>query len=162
VREAIENLARQRRIYEIPDRKLRMRTIAADFASQPDNTLVVSPDNASRIEINRLIHEALRARGKIAQHEYVQTVLTPRQDLTGADGQWASSYQAGDVIRYSRASRVVGVAAGEYVRVVRMDSNHNLVTVRCEKGQELTYDPRRLQGVCVYREGMRNLSAVTA
>jgi ATP-dependent exoDNAse (exonuclease V) alpha subunit len=135
-----------------------MLAIATDFASQPDNTLVVSPDNASRIEINRLIHEALRTRGKIAQYEYVQTVLTPRQDLTGPDRQWASTYQAGDVIRYSRASRVVGVAAGEYVRVVRADRDRNLLTVRSEKGQELSYDPRRLQGVCVYREGMRNLS----
>jgi ATP-dependent exoDNAse (exonuclease V) alpha subunit len=159
VREAIENLSRQGRVHEITDRAERMLAIAADFTDQPDNTLVVSPDNASRIEINPLIHEALRTRGKIAQYEYVQTVLMSRQDLTGADRQWASSYQAGDVIRYSRASRVVGVAAGEYVRVVRADRDLNRLTVRSENGQELSYDPRRLQGVCVYREGMRSLSA---
>jgi hypothetical protein len=92
--------------------------IAADFADQPAHTLVVSPDNASRIEINRLIHEGLHTRGKIGQNEYVQTVLTPRQDLTGADRQWASRYEVGDVIRYSKGSRAVDLAAGGYVRVI--------------------------------------------
>jgi hypothetical protein len=50
VREGIENLARQGRVHEIADPKKRMSAIAADYAAQPGNTLVVSPDNASRIE----------------------------------------------------------------------------------------------------------------
>ena len=51
VREAIKNLARQGRVNEITDPKKRMQAIAADYADKPDSTLVVSPDNASRIEI---------------------------------------------------------------------------------------------------------------
>src|SRR5213593_5127453 len=94
---------------------------------------------------------------KISQAEYRQTILTPRQELTGADRQWASRYEAGDVICYSKGSRAVGVAAGEYVRVVSVDRDRNLLTVRRDSGQELAYDPRRLQGVAIYREGERQL-----
>ena len=75
---------------EITDPEKRMQAIAADYADEPDSTLVVSPDNASRIEINRLIHETLQAEGKISREEYSQTILTTRQELTGADRQWAS------------------------------------------------------------------------
>jgi hypothetical protein len=79
--------------------------------------------------------------------------------LTGADRQWASRYEAGDVIRYSKGSRAVGVGAGEYVRVVSVDRDRNLLTVRRDNGQELAYDPRRLQGVAIYRDGERHFSA---
>src|SRR5438093_7846000 len=91
--------------------------------------------------------------------EYRQTLLTPRQELTGADRQWASRYEAGDVIRYSKGSRAVGVGAGEYVRVVSVDRDRNLLTVRRDNGQELAYDPRRLQGVAIFRVGERQLYA---
>jgi hypothetical protein len=69
VREAIENLAYQGRVNEITDPEKRMQAIAADFADKSESTLVVSPDNASRIEINRLIHETLQAQGKISREE---------------------------------------------------------------------------------------------
>jgi conjugative relaxase-like TrwC/TraI family protein len=159
VRNAIENLARQGRVHEISDPEKRMRAIAANYAAHKDNTLVVSPDNASRIEINRLVHEALRAAGKIAQNEYGQTVLMPRQELTGADRQWASRYEIGDVIRYSKGSRAVGVAVGEYVRVIGINGDRNLLMVRRQNGQEVSYDPRRLQGVGIYQECSRQFSA---
>jgi hypothetical protein len=70
-------------------------------ADSPENTLVVSPDNASRMEINRIIHRDLQAKGVISEEEHRQTVLTPRQDLTGADRQWAAQYAPGEVIRYT-------------------------------------------------------------
>ena len=159
VREAIKNLARQGRVKEITDPEKRMQAIAADYADGPDRTLVVSPDNASRIEINRLIHETLQAEGKISREEYSQTILTTRQELTGADRQWASCYEVGDVIRYSKGSRALDLAAGAYVRVISIDGEKNLLTVRRENGQEVTYDPRRLQGVGIYREAQRQLSS---
>jgi hypothetical protein len=83
----------------------------------PDNTLVISPDNASRVAINRLIHDELQARGVVSEEEHQQTVLTPRQDLTGADRQWAAQYAPGDVIRYTKGSRAIGVESGEYAHV---------------------------------------------
>ena len=82
-------------------------------------------------------------------------VLYARQDLTGADRQHAQNYEQGDVIRYSKGSKPLGIEAGEYARVVRTDRRENTVTVKRKSGEELSYDPRRLQGVTVYREAER-------
>jgi conjugative relaxase-like TrwC/TraI family protein len=150
--EAITNLDHQGRVHELSNPQERMRAIAQDYTRSPVNTLVVSPDNASRMEINRLIHTERQRMGAISGSEQRQTILTPRQDLTGADRQWAARYGVGDVIRYSKGSRAVGVASGEYARVTAVDRDKNLVTVERSDGGGITYDPRRLQGVGVCAE----------
>ena len=58
-------------------------------------------------------------------------------------------------MRYTKGSRTHGLAAGEYARVAHVDAEHNLVTVRRKYGARVTYDPRRLQGVTLYREADR-------
>jgi len=52
VREAIDNLRQQGRVHGITDREERLEAIAKAYAERPDKTLVVSPDNRSRQEIN--------------------------------------------------------------------------------------------------------------
>jgi conjugative relaxase-like TrwC/TraI family protein len=159
VREAIDNLAQQGRVHEFANPQERMKAIAERYADNPENTLVVSPDNASRMEINRIIHHDLQVKGIVSGEEHKQTVLTPRQDLTGADRQWAAQYVPGDVIRYTKGSRAIGVEAGEYAHVTGVDGDQNLLSVRRGDGEQITYDPRRLQGVNVYRETEREFSA---
>jgi ATP-dependent exoDNAse (exonuclease V) alpha subunit len=61
-------------------------------------------------------------------------------------------------VRYTRGSQAVGVKSGEYVHVTGVDREHNLLTVEQDSGQRLTYDPRRLHGVSVYREAERDFS----
>ena len=100
-----------------------------------------------------------KRRGVVSGEEHRQTVLTPRQDLTGADRQWAAQYAPGDVIRYTKGSRAIGVEAGEYAHVTGVDADQNLLTVQRSDGEQITYDPRRLQGVNVYREAEREFSA---
>ena len=63
VKEAIANLDSQGRVHEIVDRSERIREIAREYVRQPENTLVVSPDNESRREINQHIHRAMQERG---------------------------------------------------------------------------------------------------
>jgi ATP-dependent exoDNAse (exonuclease V) alpha subunit len=52
----------------------------------------------------------------------------------------------------------LGLEAGEYAKVVRTNEKENTVTVERKSGQELSYDPRRLQGVTVYREAERTFA----
>jgi ATP-dependent exoDNAse (exonuclease V) alpha subunit len=120
--------------------------------------MVISPDNQSRCELNLLIHHEMQEQGHVTSEERTFRVLEARQELTGADRAWAEQYQAGDVVRYSRGGRVLGIEAGAYAKVVATDGKQNLLTVERENGQELTYDPRRLQGVSVYREGERQFA----
>jgi ATP-dependent exoDNAse (exonuclease V) alpha subunit len=158
VREAIQNLDRQGRIHQIHDHDKRIATIARDYAKSPENTLVISPDNRSRAEINGRIHEQLQHCGLLSSEERRIRTLVPRQDLTGADRTWAERYEVGDVLRYSRTSKETGIGKGEYAQVKSIDAPSNRLTVTRQDGTESTYDPRRQQGVSVFREEMRSFS----
>lgn len=158
VREAIQNLDSQGRVHEIVDRNVRLREIAVEYAKQPQGTLVVSPDNQSRMEINQTIHREMQTRGHVSHREHGMKVLVARQEITGADRQWAAQYKPGDVVRYTKGSKAVGVKPGEYARVERANEKENLVTVKREDGEQVSYDPRRLQGVTLYREVDREFS----
>jgi ATP-dependent exoDNAse (exonuclease V) alpha subunit len=158
VGEAIAGLERQGRIHEVPGHEDRIAAIAREYAKSPDNTLVVSPDNRSRAEINQAIHAELQAKGVVGREEHRAQVLVPRQDLTGADRIWAARYNPGDVLRYSRGSKETGIGKGEYARVKSVDAPNNRLTVERKSGEEVSYDPRRQQGVSVYREQERAFS----
>jgi len=85
-------------------------------------------------------------------------VLVARHEVTGADRQWAEQYHTGDIVRYTKGSKTHGIKAGEFARVERIDAKENLVSVKKQSGREVTYDPRRLQGVTLYRETDRAFS----
>jgi ATP-dependent exoDNAse (exonuclease V) alpha subunit len=78
--------------------------------------------------------------------------------MTGADRQWAAQYGEGDLVRYARGSKVLGIDAGEYARVDRVDARENRITIERENGAQHTYDPRRLSGVAVYQKVQREFS----
>ena len=158
VREAIHNLERQGRVHEIEDRDERLQAIAREYARQPESTLVVSPDNQSRRELNLLIHREMQERGAVKEHEHTLKVLEARQEMTGPDRAWAGQYEPGDVVRYSKGSKTIGVEAGEYATVAEVKHKQNLITVERESGEQISYDPRRLQGVTLYREAERDFS----
>jgi ATP-dependent exoDNAse (exonuclease V) alpha subunit len=155
VKQAVESLNYQGRVHEIKDRGERIGEMAREYARAPEKTLVISPDNESRREINSQIHRAMRESGQVTGTEYRVPVLYARQELTGADRQHAQNYESGDVIRYTKGSKPIGLDAGEYARVARVDAESNRVTVTRKSGEELRYDPRRLQGVTVYRDTER-------
>ena len=78
--------------------------------------------------------------------------------MTGAERSWASRYEINDVVRYARGSKSAGIEAGEYGKVVGINSAANLLTVERPTGSLANYDPRRLTGVSVYREVAREFS----
>lgn len=158
VRDAVGNLDRQDRVHEIEGRHERLQAIAHDYARKPEGTLVVSPDNESRRELNLLIHRTMQEIGQVQSQERTVRILEPRQDLTGADRAWAERYQLDDILRYSHGSKVLGMRSGEYSTVIAVDPKQNLLTVERQHGERITYDPRRLQGVSVYVETERQFS----
>jgi ATP-dependent exoDNAse (exonuclease V) alpha subunit len=155
---ALESLQQQGRVQEIPNAEERIRTIAKAYVESPEKTLIVSPDNASRRELNVAVREELKAKGALAPDDRTFRVLVQRQGMTGAERTWASHYEINDVVRYSRGSQTIGMEAGSYGSVVGVNSAANLLTVEKSSGEQATYDPRRLTGVSVYREIDREFS----
>jgi conjugative relaxase-like TrwC/TraI family protein len=158
VQGAVERLDQQGRVHEIGPRDERLRAIAKEYVKDPHATLVVSPDNQSRQDLNDAIHRAMQREGQVDRDEHRTTVLAPRQEITGADRQWAERYDEGDVVRYSRGSKALGIEAGDYARVGHVDAKTNQLTVRTDDDRTVSYDPRRLQGVTLYRESERGFA----
>jgi ATP-dependent exoDNAse (exonuclease V) alpha subunit len=159
MREAIDSLEGQGRIIQIAETKERLKTIASAYCENPESTLVVSPRNRERVQLNTLIHRQLQRDGKVSQDDHELTVYVSRQDMSGTERTFANAYVPGeDIIRYNRASKIYGVEVGEYAIVTAKNHADNEITVHFERGRELTYNPQRLSGVSVYREAEREFA----
>jgi conjugative relaxase-like TrwC/TraI family protein len=148
----VQMLQEQGRVTEIVDAQQRIEAIAKNYAARPENTLIVSPDNASRRAINQAVRQELQSLGVVDKTDHPMRILTPRNDMTGADREWANRYEAGDVLHYSRGSNEHCIEARSYAQVVATNPKENLLTVQKQDGQQVTYDPSRLHGIAAYRE----------
>jgi len=145
-------------VTEITDPRKRIAAMARSYAASPDKTLIVSPDNASRREINQAVRSELQALGIVQPENHALRVLAPRSDMTGADRTWAARYGAGDVLRYQRGSKDIGIEKQSYARVISTNPKENLLTVQKENGENVSYSPARLHGISAYRELEREFS----
>ena len=116
---ALDVLQQQGRVKEIPNHEERVRAIAKGYIESPQNTLIVSPDNASRRELNLAVRQELKATGAVAPEDRNFRVLIQRQDMTGAERSWASHYEIDDVVRYTRGSKAIGIEAAAMHRSSR-------------------------------------------
>jgi molybdopterin-guanine dinucleotide biosynthesis protein len=154
----VELLAQQGRVTEVKNGADRIAAIAKDYAAQPENTIVVSPDNRSRQQINEAIRAELQSTGRLSPDSREFQTLAHRSDLTGAGRTWAALYNPGDVIRYESGSNALGFERNSEARVVGVDARTNTITVQKHDGEQVSYDPKRLYGVNVFEERSRNFS----
>jgi conjugative relaxase-like TrwC/TraI family protein len=152
VTESIALLEQQGRVTEISDPERRIAAIARSYATSPSNTIVVSPDNASRRQINQAVRSELQALGIVQSENHTMRVLAPRSDLTGADRTWAARYDVGDVLHYQRGSKAFGIEKQSYAKVVAAEPKENFLTVEKPDGGHVSYNPARLHGISAYRE----------
>ncbi len=158
VSSALDALQKQGRVKVIVDTEERIRAIARSYSESPERTLIVSPDNASRRELNAAVRQELKANGAIGSEDHRFRILVQRQEMTGAERSWATRYEINDVVRYARGSKSAGIQAGEYGSVVDINQAANMLTVEKSSGERANYDPRRLSGVSVYREVAQDFS----
>jgi len=154
----IRMLQQQGRVTEIVDPQERIAAIAKAYAAHPENTIIVSPDNASRRAINQAVRQELQALGALDKQDHSMRVLALRTDMTGADRAWAARYQEGDVLHYIRGSKEHDIERGSYAQVVFTDPKQNLVIVQKNNGEQVTYAPSRLRGISAYQEIQREFA----
>jgi conjugative relaxase-like TrwC/TraI family protein len=156
--EGVKLLAEQGRVTEVKDAGERVAAIAKDYASHPDRTIIVSPDNRSRQLINQAVRTELQAKEVVATDDQQFRTLVHRSDMTGPDREWAARYQAGDVLKYAKGSKVLGIEKDSTAKVVSINPRENTLTVEREDGTAITYDPKRLKGVNAYQETTRDFA----
>lgn len=156
--EGVDLLTAQNRIHSVENRQERFQAIARAYAASPDGTLIVSPDNRSRKDLNAAIRMELREAGQLGPDAYQVPILINRQDVTGEDRGIATSYRVGDSVRYLRGSEALGIKAKSYATVINVDSDQNQISIRKADGHIVTYDPLRLKGVSIYEPEMRSFA----
>ena len=155
----IAMLAEQGRVTEIPNGLDRIAAIARDYAAQPENTIIVSPDNRSRQQINEAVRVELRRNGGgLSRTARRFRTLSHRSDMTGADRKWATRYNPGDVLQYNTGSKAEGIERDSFATIRSVDARANTLSVELENGSSVNYDPRRLKGVNVFREVERKFA----
>ena len=151
-------LSQQGRVTELARAPERIAAIARDYAAKPENTLIVSPDNRSRQQINEAVRGELLKAGTLAEDGRQFLTLSHRSDMTGPDRTWAAMYRPGDVVQYERGSKAEGIERGSFGVVRSSDASTNRLTVEFPNGSSVEYDPKRVYGVNVYREASREFA----
>jgi conjugative relaxase-like TrwC/TraI family protein len=151
-------LAQQGRVTEIQSCQGRIAAIAKDYVAQPEGTIVISPDNRSRQQINDAIRAELRSSKGLTGDGHELQTLVHRSDMTGADRTWAARYNLGEVILYTTGSKYLAIERNSFARIESVNSRTNRLTVQREDGESVSYDPRRLRGVNVFREAEREFA----
>src|SRR5262249_43278306 len=147
---AIDLLAEQKRIVEVPDITNRYDRIAADYLDAHEavqRCLVVSPANDERKALNQAIRSTLVAHRYVASLGQEHQILIPR-DLTPAQLQDARSYHEGDVLYFRRGSKRQGIPKAAYLTVSAV--NDSTLTLHAENGRRIEFDPGKLKGVQAY------------
>jgi ATP-dependent exoDNAse (exonuclease V) alpha subunit len=147
---AVDLLNEQGRVREIQNKAERYKAIAEEYVASTGRTLIVSPDNESSQALNKAVREQLKLSGP----EFRQQILVARQDLTREDRKIAGCYRPDDVIKFHKNNKTLGVEKGEYLSVISVDREQNLLTVR-HRDQLKTYNPERAYGVQVYERSER-------
>jgi conjugative relaxase-like TrwC/TraI family protein len=151
IAEGVGALQKQGRVHEVNHRQKRFAAIAKAYTSSPENTLVVSPDNKSRQEINSAIRDELKKQGKLSG-EYTFQVLV-RKDIHAEDRRYAYSYRPGDSLRFHANLPSLNINAGQRGTVIETSAEANSISVRVGEGASqryVTYDPTRRSNVSVF------------
>lgn len=147
VREGVQTLTDLGCIKEIKNERDRYDAISQTYMQDRAHTLVVSPDNRSRDNINNVIHRRLQEAKHIFAEDRTLRVLLNRQDISGAQRTWAKHYEVGNILLYGTASKRYGIKANEYVTVTGVDAAKNTITVQRGNGTCVTYNPSRFKGI---------------
>ena len=138
IKEAVTALESRGKVIEVADEGERLQAMAQDYAKNPSSTLVISPANRERAQLNSLIHRELQRDGTVSRDDHQTKIYVARNDMTGAERSFANAYRPDDVIRYNRNSKVYKVKAGDYAKVIDTNHEKNEITVRFADGRTVS------------------------
>ncbi len=159
-RRAVRRLAGD--IAEIPERERRLERVVKAYLDGRDRAgeppLLVTGTNRDRRDLNDLVRRSLVERGELGAESCAADVYVNRS-FTRAEIADLESYRPGDVVRFGRAYRLLGVERGEYLTVERVDREREDIALVSEGGKRVRWQPFRHGKVEVYGREERELRA---
>lgn len=107
-----------------------------------DETLMVSMRNTVKTDLNDRAREYLRDAGLLGREEAAKQLFPVFGSK--ADRQFSAAYQAGDVLRFGRNFKALGVEGGSYWHVLAVEGKDsiNRLTIADGGSRVLTFDAR--------------------
>jgi conjugative relaxase-like TrwC/TraI family protein len=108
-----------------------------------DETLIIAPSNKLRQGINTEIRNTLVKEGMIKAGGVNFTAYENR-GLTVAQLKYFRNYTPGNVLMFAKGYKRYGVKAQEGLEIVKVNEEKQTITLKNEKGRELTMEPGRI------------------
>lgn len=109
-----------------------------DFSKQGrENVLVLVPANKDRVIVNQLIREGLKKQNMLSGAE-TTTYAFINRNLSKAQRLKAINYKIGDWLLFNRIFGNLDIDKREYVEIVAIDKEKNVLTVTKSNGKKMT------------------------
>lgn len=149
------------RLVEIRGRDDRLAAIASAYTGleneERDNALVLTGGNVDRRELNNLIRAMLFSRQELGR-DTPALVLIPR-DMRRDEKKDALQYREGDVVRFVRPYRTLGVKSGDYFTIKTVRAAEGVIELEDRAGETRRWRPSRASKVEIYEVQRRDLAA---
>ncbi len=143
---AVNQLDQAGKIIETKNEAERYRVIVQDYRSTPQgqSCLVIAPSNKERKHLNELIRDELVKAGIVSTEGFDAQVRVSKS-LTNAEKKDIRNFEAGDHVRFQKASKKFGIERGTEGRVIGVNREKNLVRVQLENGKVRDFNPARFR-----------------
>lgn len=122
-----------------------------------NNTIIITPFNKDRLAINAEIREGLKEQGAISQQGETHRILTHRS-ISKAEQNDIRYFKEGDVIRFGRDYRALGISKGDYWTLKETDQTTGKGILQNQKGETKEWLPSKTTRIEVYQASRREIA----
>ena len=125
----------------------RRELIAQTFLSMPEDeraaTLVICPSNDNRNDTNNLIRKGLKQEGTL-KNKSIKTTCLVNKNLTREAKTKSYNYYPEHIVRFNRGYTKLGVEKNEYLKVMALEHQKNLITLINQDNKIIEWDPKKI------------------
>lgn len=140
-------------IREVKNRDKRLLAVVEEYFKPGSNrkeSLVITSTNEDKQQINQEIRRVLKEKNEL-QGPTLKTETLSSRNLTESDKKRLPSYSEGQIVRFGRDYKSIGVESGSYYRVSAVDYQQGAVILATLSGSEsVQWKPARMAKVEVY------------
>ncbi len=140
-------------------RKMIAQAYLAMSQEQRDNTLVISPANEDRLNVNNQIREGLKQDGSLDKKS-IKTTNLVNKNLTNEAKTKSYNYDENLIVRFNRGNKKLGIEKNAYFKVKSIDHDKNQMVLIDKDKKEILWNPKKnaSKSVEVYFQNKRELN----
>jgi conjugative relaxase-like TrwC/TraI family protein len=136
-------------VREVKEEKV-VKTAIAEFlklnSEQRSKTLILTPANETRQKVNEIISNKLAEERSDKNNKEESQTIYVNKNLTESQKTKSYNYEVGDVILFNKNREGLNVRKNQYCLITGVNSKENLITIKNNKNQEISFNPQSLKG----------------